>query len=324
MPIADVFQSASSHFSKSLTASPWYHTRMQLPTYTLRHSKSAVYIQGSVATVEFMSSLRIPWGETPPTQIESLQAGWQWFWHVPERQLEVHKPTGEIAWREAQSWASLGVSIEVLESAQFYYTFPPSPDEVPSAEYVPARMSPHNHSAQAKPYPWGPEGWNLVATGDAIKDRDARTQHAQGSKYVRTLAIVHCLDGVIPHQPLEISIERTLAYKANLPMRPHAGITNYEGKGGLNNGNIVAGIGGQVLSRVAAPSGLSKAARLTKAWNILFWANATASLFLGDDFGNRPCYEPWMLWGMWKYVQELIIADVSEKIFDLSPNWGNT
>ena len=54
----------------------------------------------------------------------------------------------------------------------------------------------------------------------------------------------------------------------------------------------------------------------------VFAALLTMSLFMGTKNLGKPCYEPWMLWQMFKWISRRTILELEDRIFDLSPNWG--
>lgn len=259
------------------------------------------YVYGDEATLGFIDSLCIVWGDTVPAAWDSLQAGWLWDWHLSDRHLEIIDANGHKTTRQADTWSDLLVSMEVLESHQFRYIL--DADNEPSPFIIVSR--PVGVLSSFLPaYLWGLNG---SAEGGGTYE-----YVQQG----RTFWLVDSEDGTLP--TLTFTLSAMVDEKSEAALM--ANITADLAAAGIYPLNL----------KDAAPDIVAGYQRTERQGNvaefgrILFWAYATASLFLNDDYESGPCYEPWMLWQMWKWLQKYQFSDISGKIFDLSPNWGNT
>lgn len=292
--------------SKSLKRPPKPYTSTRLiPFGDLSAQQRPFSVYGDEATVGFISSLRIIWGTTEPLTWDTLQEGWAWQWNIRTKHLKVTDDQGNITERYAPTWSDLAVSWAVLESHQFTYYF--DTGFVPNPFWIVKRQLPELHAGQEQ-FSYG--------TADRYMQDEP-------------LHILFKRLGVKPEELLHIEnlvIDMLPSYKEFFAVE--------EVREGLSA--LVCDL--SAFGDFPARYNLFKDADFLFAeWQradrdgilrlfgiYLFWANATASLFLGDEYENKPCYEPWMLWEMFKWLQRFKFDDVTDLIFDLSPNWGDT
>ena len=255
------------------------------------------YVYGDEATVGFLDSLRIGWGDTAPSSWDSLQAGWQWKWYLVNRMLVVTDASGKKTIRQASTWSDLLISLEVLESHQFLYVL--NAGDEPDPFLIVSR----------------PIGLFLSFLSGFLWGLNGSSDGGGDYHYiqkVRTFWLVASESGSLP------VITFTLQEKEQSVIFAH--ITSELQAAGIYPLDLVDGS----EDIVAKYEMTDRKGNIFMLGTYLFWAYATTSLFLNDDYESGPCYEPWMLWQMWKWIQKYRFADIPGKIFDISPHWGDT
>lgn len=84
-------------------------------------------------------------------------------------------------------------------------------------------------------------------------------------------------------------------------------------KAGLFNHNLLLA----KRSTNATPHKVSRNAVLSTFGKYLMIQTISASLLIAD----KHCYEPWMLWQMFKWLGQSSSIEIEDTIFDLSPMW---
>ena len=284
--------------SKSLKRAPAPYTSTRLvPLGDLSAEQRPFSVYGDEATLGFISSLRILWGTTEPQTWDTLQEGWSWKWNIRTKWLTITDDQGNITERYAPTWSDLAVSWAVVESHQFTYYF--DTGFIPNPFYIVKRELPNLHA--------GEERFDYGTVDDYMQNNPLHIFFWR--LYVRDIPN----DIEIPHNPYSFIEELRqglsalicdLSATADFPVEYNL-FENAE-------------------TFTAEWQRTDRDALLRLFGIYLFWANATASLFLGDEYENKPCYEPWMLWQMWKWLQKFKFDDIADVIFDLAPNWGDT
>jgi len=253
---------------------------------------------GDEATCGFTDSLRVIWGDTEPNSWDNLQDGWQWKWYLCDSHLEIiNSFLGKKYVRQVDTWSDLLVSIEVLESHQFIYVLDAGDEPIPFL-------------IASRPY-----GLFLSFLPEFIWGLNGSSDGGGDYHYIQkghTFWLIDSESGALP------VITFTLHEKDQSPLFAH--VTRELQAVGIYPLSLADG-----MSELAAYYERSdRRGNVSTLGMYLFWACAASSLFLNDDYASGPCYEPWMLWQMWKWLQKYRFEELSGKIFDISPNWGDT
>lgn len=248
-----------------------------------------VIIYGDEATLDFMSELKIPWGNAEPAVWDSLQAGWQWSWNVRTKLLTIRDASGNITLRQSASWSELAVAADVLESHQFLYRFDGA--SLPDVFLIATKEN-GSRKADGEDILWGEFDRYLSAAYHALFGR-----------------LCHWLDGPgygkaddAPYTAIE-DLRKAISAK----------VGELSANGLWPQNLLLAAAGG-----IGVPKKVPREAMVTALGKYLMLSMLTASMLQAD----KPCYEPWMLWQMFKWLQKSTYIELEDKIFDLSPNWG--
>ena len=279
------FGGMSKSFGRPLE--PFFSVRLK-PLGAIGIDKDVI-VYGDEATLDFMSELKIPWGSADPAAWDSLQTGWQWSWNVRTKLLTIRDASGNITLRQSASWSELAVAADVLESHQFLYRFDGA--SLPDVFLIATKEN-GSRKADGEDILWGEFDQYLSAAYHALFIRLCSWMEGPGC-----------------------GKSDDTAYSAIEDLRKaiSAKIIDLSSSGGWTH-NLLP----DEKAFVGVPKKVPREAMVIAIGKYLMLSMLTASMLQA----GKPCYEPWMLWQMFKWLQKGTYIELDDKIFDLSPNWG--
>jgi hypothetical protein len=277
--------------SKSLARSPEPFFRVRMKPLGSLGVDGDIVVYGDEATVDFMSALEILWGTTEPAAWDALQDGWQWTWNIRMKKLTITDAKGNVTVRRVTTWSALGVAAAVLESHQFVYYF--DGGAFMDAELL-AERDKTARPAAACSITWGEFDRYLSAVYHALflhmRDWLAAIGDAAGTPAEQTYSAIADLRKAITAKIGTLAAD------------------------GVWTQNMFSG----ASAILGTPHKETRAAMMAALGKYLMVSLLTASMLQA----GKPCYEPWMLWQMFRWLQQSTTFELDDKIFDLSPNWG--
>lgn len=274
--------------SKSLgrAPKPYFSTRV----VSLVQSGSLKLVYGDEATPDFYDGLNIRFGDSEPAVIDALQPGYTYRWYVESEVLVVTDGTGTLVKkRRVETWSDLAVEAAVLESRQFEFYIDPTRRK----ENLIATRHERTEPAYAQVWVWGEFDRYLRGAYHVYFKRLCEAGH--GEEVWSDKARVKEIEEA-QLQSILCALVRMLDAAGRYPAQFYVA----EKPGGaklvrVSRRGMVAGFGKYLMLHLFAAGLLS---------------------------GDKPCYEPWMLWQLWKWTGSYRVPVFEEKIFDLSPWWG--
>lgn len=306
MPVAQLYPSFSGFHiaSKSLQRppAPYFSIRLK-PLDSLGMDANRV-VYGDKATPDFLDTLAIVWGGAVPPTADRLQSGYAYIYNVGHGKLYIYDASNQlVVTREINAWSDFKLAAEVIESNQFQFFFDASFHE---CVFIPASRQPNADPGEAPEFVWGEFDKYLQSEYHIIFTRLCRWLLAEAERPARDksgepdvldgLTVPDCeYEGVLELRDFLLALVRDLT------------------QSGYFRCNIAP-----YSNELAAPKEWKELGGLATAiGNYLMIYALSASLFLG----NKPCYEPWMLWQMFKWLQRSSLIELDERVFDLSPRW---
>lgn len=284
--------------SRSLGRAPQPLTSVRLkPLGTLGIDQDRT-IYGDEATVSLLSSLGILWGADVPTAWDLPVDAVSWRWNVRTGALTTVHADGSETTRIARTWQSLAVAVDVLESHAFAYVFDAAWHT--SAFLVVSR----ERSAR--------EAWSIDLLWGEVEKYLTETFHILFTRLQDWLAVRRVFHE--PHGKPETQEKRATE---DLRQWLLAEVRRL-----LADGIYPRSIHEDADALIAVPKKEVREAVALVFGRYVFAALLTMSLFMSTKNLGKPCYEPWMLWQMFKWISRRTILDLEDRIFDLSPNWG--
>jgi len=277
--------------SKSLARPPELFFRVCLKPLGSFGIDADVIVYGDEATMDFISALNILWGDNDPAVYDTLQANWKWVWNVSRKQLSITDAAGKTTFRKVGTWSDLCIAADVLESHQFVYLL--------------------DGGAFMEPF--------LLAEKEKITRKTATSSILWGEfdRYVSVAyhALFLQLRGWLISVDDTSGTPATQTYSAveDLRMAITAKIRNLAADGVWLQ-NLLSG----ATDIVGTPHKAVRSALVIAVGKYLMVSLLTASMLKAD----KQCYEPWMLWQMFQWLQHSTTFELDDRIFDLSPNWG--
>lgn len=270
---------------------PFFSTTKIKPLSSLGINGDLI-VYGDEATYYFVKSIGIAYGlAINSTSYDSLQDRWQWKWNLGNNILTVKDDTGKtMAIRQINTWSDLKVSYDVLKSHQFIYF---KGADAYKEDFLTVSRLLTNRFSDIPILSWG---W-------IDKYLDAAFSAAYGTitAYIDTKSdgaskIIYSYDSF---EDLRNAISAAIT---DLFM---SGFFDFR----------------LWISDAAIPADRLKKTRKTileDIGKILMIQILSSCLFSG----NKPCFEPWMIWHMFKWLPQNVFTEIEDKIFDLSPWWG--
>ncbi len=296
MPTGVVFQEQTGlpASSKSLGRAPAPYFSVRTMPFGAMDKSRDVRVYGDAATMTFMTSLSIPWGPATPSSVDVLVPGWSWVWDIHRAKLTVTDASGAVTVRKASTWSELAVSMGVISSHQFIY-------------YFDGEDAPDPFLIATRPIPRRTTGRDGITWGENEK-------YVLGDFHVLFHRMTAWLteDGILGQEPPEFDAVEEL-WKAIVVATREIEATGYF--------PYEADLANIEYQTVAKPKKEARKAMLERLGKWLFCAALTASLLGGTDNHGNPCYEPWMLFAMWKWLQGPRNPEHDDGMFELSPCW---
>ena len=291
--------------SKSLGRAPQPMANVRLKPLGSLGMDRDLTIHGDEATVSLMSSLGILWGTDVPMAWDMPADAVSWRWNVRTGVLTIVHTDGSETTRIARTWQSLAVAIDVLESHAFVYFFD-------AASYASAFLVASRELSARRAWSilllWGEMEKYLIETFHIFFTRLQDWLSARG---------VSESDDPIPNEPHgkpEVQENRAVEELRQWLLA--------EVRRLVADGVYPRSLCEDADTLVAVPKKEVREAVALVFGRYVFAALLTMSLFAGTKNLAKPCYEPWMLWQMFKWISRNTILDLEDRIFDLSPNWG--
>jgi len=277
--------------SKSLGRPPKPYCSVKLKPIGSIGQDETVIVYGDEATPDFTDAIDVLFGDAQPETWDSLQAGYSYVWNVGRKILTIKDAAGNLqSSRKITAWCDLAVTAEVLESHQFTYVIDGS--YTPDAFFIATRQMSMRNSCMML-VQWGEfertldMGFHIAYV--RLQNWLTKDDAAGSDSYL-------CAGGVETLRNFICALMRDLSQSAIFSQNLQIAPEDVRGK------TIKA----------------DKTAMVTAIGKYLMIYTLSSSLLLSDKY----CYEPWMLWQMFKWLQRTAHVEVEDKIFDLSPNWG--
>lgn len=273
---------------------PFVQTRMK-PLGTVDMDVD-ILCYGDETTYYFMRGLKLPYGISNGST-DKLLPNWKWSFNISKMVLTVTDQTGEIiATRPIKCWTDLNVSYEILKSHQFIYVIDA---EAKSNTFIIAarEMSNREDLTENSAISWittTPDWNNGGGKSSYDKKPYLANQNAIPIHIFRDIEIYE------KYPECRIAIQSI--------------ISHYFSTGEFDEHVMVLGVPPIVAKKIL----IIKPAVIRLASQILFILALSTSIL---DGGNLPYIEPWLIWGIWKWLPRLSDTLLSDKIFDLSPWW---
>lgn len=281
--------------SKSLGRAPRVINTRFKPIGSFGHDKTIV-VYGDEATLDFIDSLYVPWGENEPSSYDSLQQGFSYVWNIGKKTLTISNENGEVTVvRKINTITDLCIDVNIFESHQFIFFIDAFFE--PEAFLIATRLM-SNRNSQYMLYSWGEFDKYLRALFHA--------SYSRLYKWLSSSAEAE-LDGA----------NEVYSYGAFDEVRTfiNALILDLTQSGQFDM-NLLSGSKELSSNRKEV---IQKAVLLEIGQNLMIYAISISIL----SASNKYCYEPWMLWTIFKWIGEGSNSNINRnKIFDLSPNWG--
>lgn len=274
--------------SKSLGRPPKpYFSSLIKPLNSLGIDKTVI-VYGDEATVEFMDYLYIKWGNTIPNVVDTLKQGYQYIWNVGKKTLTIIDASGNIeTQRIINAWCDLAIESYILESHQFCYVL--DANLLPEAFPI-ARRYIKTTTAQKQGYVWGITDEYL----DPNIDGNSQLYFFCKNDNKKVGQVYMYFEKVKELQDILYGLIRNLSQTANY--------INLFVKEKDGHGKKIIVVKKAIM-------------HLSIKYQMIY---AVSNSILNAD---KHCYEPWMLWEMFKWISNSSFIEVEEKIFDLSPMW---
>lgn len=252
-----------------------------------------------------MSSLGILWGTDVPMAWDMPADAVSWRWNVRTGVLTTVHADGSETMRIVRKWQSLAVAVDVLESHAFVYFFD-------AASYASAFLVASRELSARK-------AWSSLLLWGEVEKYLTETFRIFFTRLQDWLAArqVSESDAPIPNEPHGKPEAQENRAVEELRQWMLAEVRRL-----LADGVYPRSIHEDADALVAVPKKEVREAVALVFGRYVFAALLTMSLFMGTKNLAKPCYEPWMLWQMFKWISRRTILDLEDKIFDLSPNWG--
>jgi len=275
--------------NKSLGRPPKPYCSTKLKPLGAIGQNNTIVIYGDEATPDFTDTIDILFGDTVPVVWDNLTIGYSYVWNIGRKLLTITDDKEMIvSTRSITAWCDLAVSAEVLESHQFAYVIDGS---YTADVFVIATRQMTIQNSSMMLVQWGEFERTLSMICHVAYTRlQSWFIRDMGADDYRCNGAVENLRSFI--QVLLVDLAQSGIFPQNLQVAS--------------------------ISMNGAPVQVNKTATLTAIGQSLMLYTLSASLLLGD----RHCYEPWMLWTMFKWLQRTNHIEIEDKIFDLSPNWG--
>lgn len=249
-------------------------------------------IYGDEATYYFVKSIGVVYGlVSSNSTCDTLQDGWQWKWNLGNNILTVKDNTNKtVAIRQIDTWADLNISYEVLQSHQFIYY---KGADAYNEDFIIVSKSLTNRISDKNIISWG--------CLDRYIDIAFSTAYGTITAYIDSKS--------------ELASKTIYSYDSFEDLRNaiSAAVTDLFMSGFFDFRLWI--------SDAAVPADRLKKTRKTileDIGKILMIQILSSCLFSG----NKPCFEPWMIWHMFKWLPQNVFTEIEDKIFDLSPWWG--
>lgn len=248
-------------------------------------------IRGNELTNTLLGYLRIPWGEETTLNYSALQEGWTYTWDVDQKTFAVTDANNAITlYRDIGSISALGVSWDVLTSAQFLIK---TPAYLQWSVFLIAAKQDKKQNCKLVSYAWGEAdhylvtlfhavysflvGWPTGVGGDAGLTQD---------DYSGIAVLSDCL----------LAKAKELVTAGGYPNNLQSGNRGICGsKAAVKRQSLLAMIESTLMIRLFA-----------------------AKLLNGSD----AVFEPWLLYKLFQWLGQAQPSESADKIFDLSPWWG--
>lgn len=280
--------------SASLTNShvPFFNTTKIKPLSSLGIDGDLI-VYGDEATYYFVKSIGVIYGlVSSNSTCDTLQDGWQWKWNLGNNILTVKDSTNKtVAIRQIDTWADLNVSYDVLQSHQFIYY---KGADAYNEDFIIVSKSLTNRISDKNIISWGWLDKYLTAAFHTAYGR--LCQYMNNNIDTLSYDIDYIYDSFSELKTDITTVVTDLSMSGYFDFRLW-------------------------ISNPSVPADRLKKARKTILEDIgkILMIQIISSCLLA---GSKPCFEPWMIWQMFKWLPLNAFAEIEDKIFDLSPWWG--
>lgn len=309
MPTAQIYRNLSGFQNGSIslknTPSPYFSIRLK-PLESIGVNGNKI-IYGDEATPDFLDTLNIVWGNAVPVVVDQLQAGYKYIYNVGHGKLYIYNAAGQlIVTRPIISWSDFKLAASVLESRQFQFFFDASYHDVNSV-FIPATRQFKNSHCESPEMLWG-EFDNYLQS-------------------VYHFSIIRLYTWLVSAKELNGGKgeggENDVMENLEVQEFKYEGITELRDfivalvKDLSQDSHFIFNLAPKADEVKSLKQWIDRGGLTTTLGRYLMIYALTCSLMMG----NKPCYEPWMIWQMFKWLQKVSIIELDDKIFDLSPRW---
>lgn len=275
--------------SLSKPPKPYFSTKLK-PLNSIGKNKNSI-IYGDEATPDFTDLLSVLWGDNEPIAVDKLQEGYTYLWNIGQGTLTITDENDSLVTiRKISSWSDLGIEAYILESHQFQYLLDASYDD---DVYLIGSRQKTNRECSAMTIMYGEFDQYLKGV-----------LHVAYKRLYDWLADETNLTGSDTYECMG-AIEELRTFLKAL-------IINLAAKADFTKNISLVDTGGTGKRVIVDRNGV-----YVKIANYLMAYTVSMSIMQA----NKHCYEPWMLWEMFKWLGQSSSIEIEDTIFDLSPMW---
>lgn len=314
-PMDMLFAGGIGNKSKSIRRCPPDISAVRMKSLSLFGVDNKEYY-GDLMTWDEFQTVNLPHGTKAFVRFPRLQSGWRYEYDALRQVFTVTEASGKQTRLNILTFSDLGIVWDVLSSHQFRVYFLTITVQAPHLIAWRKKKGCVYDEAGNILWPY-PKGDNALIPG--VKD-NAITKEAWMLAYV---------DQFFSDRPLHWHCNRGIRRDAEQPeLKNQLVQTITEAKiDDILRSNVPPRHATGNYADMAIHSPDEKRASIDKrrnaAMNFTLGEFQMIACFATLMHMSKPVYEPWMLWGLWKWVNDGgDPEETTEKIFDLSPNWG--
>lgn len=254
---------------------------------------------GDTLTWDELSSAGVTWGNSTTLKYAELKDGWLYEYEANGKIFTVTDDKGIVIKESVTTLSNLGICLDIMSSHQFTIYF--------SAYFInDAFLIAWKYKNGSNNY----DGCRKTILNENIKLAYVDKYFTDDLLHWKCNRVTNCSDNISPN--LKNKLIQALLSPTKQPsiLRPKNRVL-------LTNGDYSELMITIDTSSIPAESNKKRNAIIDVVMADLFMIAYFASLMNM----SKPVYEPWMLFGMWKWLCSSDPVLSIEKIFDLSPRW---
>ncbi len=286
--VSDMGWMTMQNRSMENTVRPYFANMMKPLGHFLAQPPITIY--GDQLNWDMMDSVRVKWANSEILQYPELLPSWSYVWDVGSSKFTVTDDANASTVRlNVHALSDLGICWDILESHQFSLLLSASYDTAPFPT-GPKVFS--NRAIEISGYIWG-QLEHYLSGGQHVKF-DMMTDSILNGIGNGDQNLVYSYYDFM-RSVLFASVNELNFANKNYP------VSIINGKEAIAGSKEQIDRNGQMQQIIT-----------------LLMIRAFAFKLLNGDY---PCFEPWMIYSIWRWLGEYRAVELSDRIFDLSPWW---